>query len=309
MSKILVTGGAGFIGSHLVEALIAKGHEVIVLDNLSNGNKLPPSIRNKIKLVIDDVRNRDVVLNCAEGCEQIFHFAAILGVDIVADRPSDTMIVESMGMQNVVHAALKHGVKKIIYASTSGIYGHSAIDETMNEEVHVDPRTSYAIAKRFNEIFLKTQHEENELESVSIRFFNVYGPRQDARMVISKFFEQGIKNNSITIYGTGNQTRDFTYIDDAIKATILLSEKVKGCEIVNIANEKELTIKELALKIKELTKSSSELVFLEVTKKRYDYEIERRLGCSKKLLALTGYKPGTNVDKGLKETYEFFKKT
>lgn len=303
MQRILVTGGAGFIGSKLVESLLHNGHEVIVIDNLLRGNKLSTKTQKEINLVVKDIRDKDIVVKYAKGCDKIFHFAAILGVDIVADNPTETMDVEVLGMQNVVSAALTQGVERIIYASTSGVYGHSAIMQSVTEDVRIDPRTSYSIAKRFNEIYLKAQNSERNLESVSIRFFNVYGLRQDSRMVIPRFFEQAIHNEPITIYGSGVQTRDFTYLDDAVQAAILLSEKVKGCEVVNVAHEHELSIKELAHKIKCLTASSSEITFVDVSKKRYDYEVERRCGCSEKLFALTGYKPLTDIDTGLQQVH------
>jgi len=127
-------------------------------------------------------------------------------------------------------------------------------------------------------------------------------------MVIPRFFEQAISNKPIPIYGSGQQTRDFTYIDDAIKATILLSEKSKGCEIVNIANEKELNIKDLAEKILTITNSSSKIEFINTINKRYDYEVERRFGCAEKLFSITKYKPKTNIDEGLRKIFEHYNK-
>lgn len=308
MSKILVTGGAGFIGNSLVESLVENNHKVIVLDTLLRGNKLSPKINKEVELVIKDVRDKDAVIKYSKGCDKIFHLAAILGVDVVADNPTETMDVEVIGMQNVVAASLKNDIKKIIYASTSGIYGHSAIMQSVTEDVRVDPRTSYSIAKRFNEIYLKAQNDERGLESVSMRFFNVYGPKQDSRMVVPRFFEQAISNQPITIYGSGIQTRDFTYINDAIKATILLSDKSNGCEIVNVAHEQELSIKELAYKILALTDSSSNIEFIDASKKRYDYEVERRFGSSEKLFAITGYRPETDIDAGLTKIFNHYQK-
>lgn len=126
--KILVTGGAGFIGSHLTKRLVENGHEVIVLDLLSRGNKILPDVVNKVKLVHGDVRDYNLVRELSKGCSYIFHLAAVLGVDIVADSPIETMETEVIGMKNVCEAALFNGVEKVIYASTSGIYGHSAIE-------------------------------------------------------------------------------------------------------------------------------------------------------------------------------------
>ena len=302
--KVLITGGAGFIGSHLVKKLVQAGHEVVVLDTLLRGNKIDPAILEKITFIQDDVRNRDRVITCSKNCEWIFHFAAVLGVDIVADNPVETMDTEVIGMQNICDAALINKVDKVIYASTSGIYGHSAIEKSVTEDITVDPRTSYAIAKRYNEIYLKAKHEEEGLNSISLRFFNVYGENQDERMVIPRFFKQALQNAPITVYGSGNQTRDFTYIDDTIQASLLLAENVEGAEIFNIANEEELTIKDLAMKIKSITRSHSETQYLDAPAKRYDFEVERRYGSSNKLYKAVGYKPTTSLESGLKSIYD-----
>jgi nucleoside-diphosphate-sugar epimerase len=300
MAKILVTGGAGFIGSHLVKQLVNDGNEVIVLDSLLRGNKIDKSIFDKITFVKEDVKNKDAILKYSVGCNYIYHFAAVLGVDVVADNPVETMDTEVIGMKNIVDVALQNNISKIIYASTSGIYGHSAIEKSVTETIQVDPRTSYAIAKRYNEIYLKAVYEEKGLESISVRFFNVYGAKQDNRMVVPRFFEQALNNEPITVFGNGNQTRDFTYIDDTIKSCLLLAENVKGCEIFNVANENELTIKELADYVVKVTKSSSKIDYIQAPKKRYDFEVERRFGSSEKLFNAVGFKPNTNIEDGLK---------
>jgi UDP-glucose 4-epimerase len=302
--KILITGGAGFIGSNLAKRLIQENHEVVVLDSLLRGNKLDKDTFSKIKFIKGDVRNRELVLEAAQGCDVIYHFAAVLGVDIVADNPVETMDVEVIGTRNVIEAAEICNVKHILYASTSGIYSHSAIvKNALSEEVLVDPRTSYAMAKRYNEIYLASHHEEKGINVISLRFFNVYGWNQDNRMVVPRFFEQSIENEPITVFGTGKQTRDFTYIDDTVEACYRLIG-IKGCHIVNIANEAEWCITDLANEIKSITSSNSEIIYLEAPKKRYDYEVERRVGSSEKLFNLTGYKPLTNLKSGLEQIYQ-----
>ncbi len=301
MAKYLVTGGAGFIGSHLVGKLVSEGHEVVVADILMRGNKLEPEVMRQVHFEKADVKDKEAMIRLSRGCDQIFHFAAVLGVDVVADNPVETMDTEIIGMQNIAEAAQINGVQKIIYASTSGIYGHSAIAESVTENIVVDPRTSYAIAKRYNEIYLAALHDEKGLDSVSLRFFNVYGPRQDNRMVVPRFIEQANEGKHITVYGDGRQTRDFTFIDDTIQACLLLAEKAGSAEIYNIANENEITISELAREIKSITGSKSEIIFIDAPKKRYDYEVERRLGSSQKMFHLTGYKPETSLEEGLKK--------
>lgn len=305
--KVLITGGAGFIGSHLTAYLVAQGHDVTVLDNLLRGNKIEHSVFNKIHFVEGDVKNFELVDRLSQGCDHIYHLAAILGVDIVADNPVETMDTEVIGTRNIVNAALKNNVTKIIYASTSGVYGHSAIEKSVDEDIMIDPRTSYAMAKRYNEIYLKAVYEEKGLESVSLRFFNVYGERQDQRMVIPRFFEQALNNEPITVFGSGKQTRDFTDVGETIKAAVLLAEKSKGSQIFNIANETEMTIYELACYIKEITGSSSDVRLVESPKNRYDYEVERRVGSSEKLFKATGFRPNTDIRKGLENLYNSIK--
>lgn len=301
--KILITGGAGFIGSNLTKRLVDDGHELVVLDSLLRGNKLEKETFSKITFIKGDVRDFDTVVKASVGCDLIFHLAAVLGVDIVADNPVETMDVEVIGTRNVVNAAEVNNIKKIMYASTSGIYGHSAIENALTEEVLVDPRTSYAMAKRYNEIYLASHHEEKGIDVVSLRFFNVYGWNQDNRMVIPLFFEQALANEPITVFGTGKQTRDFTYIDDTVEACVRLID-IKGCHTVNIANEAEWCITDVAEKIKEITNSKSEIRYIEAPKKRYDYEVERRVGSSKKLKDLVQYKPDTTLTEGLKLIYK-----
>ena len=300
--KILITGGAGFIGSNLAKRLVEDGHEVRVLDSLLRGNKLDKSTYDSVQFIKGDVRDLSTVTEASKGCDVVYHFAAVLGVDIVADNPVETMDVEVIGTRNVVEAAAVNNIKKILYASTSGIYGHSAIENALTEEVLVDPRTSYAMAKRYNEIYLASHHEEKGLNVVSLRFFNVYGENQDNRMVVPRFFEQALNNEDITVFGTGQQTRDFTYIDDTVEACVRLLD-VEGCHIVNIANEEEWEIKDLAVKIKDITASQSSIQYIEAPKKRYDYEVERRVGSSEKLLQMTGYKPNTGLYDGLQKIY------
>ena len=300
MANILVTGGAGFIGSHLVSRLVKDGYEVTVMDTLLRGNKLDKDIFRNIQFLEEDVRNQDAVFSAAKNCDAIFHLAAVLGVDIVADNPVETMEVETIGTRNIAKAALRHDIPKILYASTSGIYGHSAMEQAVVEEVMVDPRTSYAMAKRYNEIYLAALNEEKGINTISLRFFNVYGPKQDNRMVIPRFIEQAKEGRPITVFGDGKQTRDFTFIDDTIESVIRLYDKVEGAEIFNIANENEGGIDELAKTIKELSGSSSEIKYIEAPKKRYYFEVGRRVGSSKKLEAAVGYKPHTKLIDGLK---------
>ena len=301
--KVLVTGGAGFIGSHLAEYLLKAGNQVIVVDTLLRGNKLPSEVLKEIEFHNTDVRDLETLAKLGKGVDCIFHLAAILGVDIVADNPVSTMDTEVQGMFSVAQCSLKNNIPSIVYASTSGVYGHNVLEKSVTEEVSISPKTSYAMAKRFNEIYLGALHDEKGINSIAIRFFNVYGPRQDHRMVIPRFFQQAINNEPLTVYGNGKQTRDFTWVDDCVKSTVLLAEKVKGFEIFNVANQVESTIQDLAAEIIGITKSKSKINYINAPEKRYDYEVGRRFGSSKKLLEFVGYRPGTSLESGLKSVY------
>ena len=303
----MITGGAGFIGSHLVEELLNRDYNVVVIDNFSRGNKLPREIINRITLVKADVRDQEILDYHSKECEMIFHMASVLGVDIVADNPVETMEVEVLGIQNVINSALKNGVEKIIYASTSGVYGKTAIEKSVKEDFTLDPRSSYSIAKRFNEIFLLANWAEKRLQSISLRYFNVYGERQDNRMVIPRFFDQALHNNPITVYGSGNQTRDFTCVKDVVKATCLVAEKVQNNEIFNVCGVNEYSIIDLAKTIKKITKSNSKIALLEMPEERYDFEVERRSGDSNKLFRSIGYRPNTSLMEGLTNILQTYK--
>lgn len=302
----MVTGGAGFIGSHLVERLVNDGNSVVVLDTLLRGNKIPHGVFRNIEFHKVDVCDRKTMVELSKNADIIFHFAAILGVDIVADNPIETMETEVNGMQSVAAAAIENNIAKIVYASTSGVYGHNALERSVEENLLVDPKTSYAMAKRYNEIYLASLFEEKGIDSIALRFFNVYGERQDNRMVIPRFIEQALEGKAITVFGQGLQTRDFTYVEDAVEATVLLAEKVNGFHIFNIANEYETNIKALAETIIELTGSQSGMNFIDAPKKRYDYEVGRRYGSSAKLYLHTGYKPGTPLKTGLFNTIQAY---
>ena len=302
--KILVTGGAGFIGSHLVNKLSNQNNEVIVLDNLLRGNKLVNKNKN-VFLNVCDISDYNKIVDLSKGCDVIFHLAAFLGVDQVAQNPVITMETEVLGTYNIVKAAVKNNIPKIVYASTSGVYGKTDIDSAVNEDFSVSPSSSYAIAKRYNEIYLKSIFKKYGIISASLRFFNIYGPRQDNRMVIPRFFESAMNNKDILVYGNGEQTRDFTYIEDTIDATIKISQMNIGSEIINISYGNDVTMIQLAKKIIKITNSKSEIKLISNPEFRNDYEVERRFGSSKKLEKLTNYRPTTNLDDGLNKTYQY----
>lgn len=302
--KSLVTGGAGFIGSHLVRYLLDRGDEVVVLDDLRRGNKLDKESRAGARLIRGDVRSTDIVHDACRECDVVYHLAAVLGVDAVADNPLETMEVEVLGMRNLVEACTLHGIRKIVYSSTSGVYGKKFIETAVTEEVTPSPSSSYAIAKRFNELYLAAAFQERGIHSISARFFNVYGPRQDERMVLPRFVAQACVGEPITVYGSGKQTRDFTYVGDSVHALVELGDKVDGCELFNIARGEDITIQEVANIVKSFFHSDSEIQNITPPKTRYDFEVEKRSGNSAKLESAIGYRPSTDFRDGFMRTYE-----
>ena len=303
MKNILVTGGAGFIGSNLVKRLVKDGYQVSVLDNLLQGNKIDPEVLSRINFVEGDVLNIDDVRRAAAGTDLVIHLAAVLGVDVVADEPMKTMEVEVHGFKNVFDVIQELGHKKIMYASTSGVYGHGKIEDGITEDVAVAPDTSYAVAKRYNEVYLQSALQNTGIESVCMRFFNIYGATQDNRMVIPRFFEMAMNGTPITVYGDGRQTRDFTYIDDAVESVVQLMHHIKGWEIFNIAKEDEIYIKDLAEMILKVTEGKAGVKYMPAPQARIDYEVTRRYGSSEKLKRVTGYQPDTSLEQGLRQIY------
>ena len=301
--NVLVTGGAGFIGSHLVDKLVSQNNEVIVLDNLLRGNKIDIQTNKNINFINGDIRDFETVIKATKNVDIIFHLAAYLGVDDVAKNPIETMEVETIGTQNLVKASIKNSINKIIYTSTSGVYGKNEINDAVNEDYQVAPSSSYAIAKRFNEIYLKSITSKYSIETFSLRYFNVYGPRQDNRMVVPRFFEQAINNQPIKVYGDGKQTRDFTFIDDTINATILISEKCKKNETFNIARGFDTSMNQLAQSIIKITNSKSEIIHIEAPFLRYDFDVEKRWGDSSKLFKFTNFRPKIDLEEGLTKIY------
>ena len=300
MNRILITGGAGFIGSHLTEFL-SKKYFVTVIDNLSHGNKIK-SENKRIKIIKGDVRDQELISYYSKNCKTIYHLAAVLGVDIVSNKNVETMNCEFEGIKNVCNAAKKNKIRKIIYSSSSGVYGKLNYSKNVKENATIAPVSAYSISKRACEFYLKSFYKENKITSIAVRLFNVYGPRQDERMVVSRFISQAKNNKPITIYGSGKQTRDFTYIDDCVKVFDLIDRKVNGFQIINSSKGKDLNILNLAKKIKNDLKSKSKIVHIVTPNKLEEFQVPKRCGNSSKLFKLINYKPNTNFITGLRKT-------
>ncbi len=238
MSKFLVTGGAGFIGSHIVDALITGGYGVVVLDNLSSGYKENLSnVWKKITFVEGDVRDAETCLKAAEGCDGIFHEAALVSVPDSINRPRDNHDINITGTLNVLEAARANGVKRVVFASSAAIYGDNP-ELPKCETMLPEPKSPYAMAKLTGEYYLKVYAECFGLETVALRYFNVFGPRQDPSSmysgVISIFSERISERVPITIYGDGEQTRDFVNVADVVQANLLAMTTVKIVQDVEV---------------------------------------------------------------------------
>jgi UDP-glucose 4-epimerase len=223
--KALVTGGAGFIGSHLVESLVAGNCRLTVVDNLSSGNlsNLEP-FKDRITFYQGDIRQRDILEKAAEGCEVIFHLAAVVSVPQTVDNPVESAEVNDIGTLNVFEAARSRKANRIVFSSSCAVYGD---DPTLpkTEAMSTKPTSPYAVHKLSAEHYARLYAELYGLETVSLRYFNVFGPRQDPSSpysgVISLFMSRAVQNQAPVIYGDGNQTRDFVYVKDVVDANLL----------------------------------------------------------------------------------------
>ena len=223
--KVLVTGGAGFIGSHLVEALVSFGCQVTVLDNLSSGNldNLEP-VRDRITFYKNDIRELEMLATAAEGCDVVFHLAAVVAVQQTISEPVDSAMVNDIGTINVLEAARTGNVGRVVLASSCAVYGDDPRLPKI-ESMTPMPTSPYAVHKLSAEHYARVYNDLFGLETVSLRFFNVYGPRQDPSSpysgVISIFMAKAASNQKPIIYGDGNQSRDFVYVKDVVKANLL----------------------------------------------------------------------------------------
>ncbi len=300
--RYLITGGAGFIGSHLAARLLADGHHVIILER-GVVQRAENKALAKAERRFGSVTDPDFVHRCMAGCDAVFHMASVLDVDKNNDRPVDKIETELMGVRNIAQAALDLGNIPIAYASSAGVYGARSLQRGTAEDFTATPITNYALSKRFNEVYLKAQAEQNGLTCVILRYFNVYGPGQRENMVIPRFFRQAMANEPITVHGSGRQTRDFVYVDDAVEATIKAQQLGRGCEIYNICTEQEWTVRDVAEMIIDITGSKSELIS-SLTPEEMNIEVDPRAGKADKLRGLIGDIPSTPLRDGLVKIFE-----
>ena len=304
--KVFITGGAGFIGSHLCDALVAEGKEVTVLDNLSTGSKKNIAhLEGKIQVFQGDIRDQKLVESLVGNCDLVLHMAAALGVDNILENPIESISTNYHGSEIVLNAATKFD-KRIFIASTSEIYGKNPkqpLSET-DDRVIGSPqklRWTYSDAKALEEATAHFLFLTKQLRVTTIRFFNTVGPRQTGKygMVIPRFVRAAIDNKPLKIFGNGSQTRVFCHVNDSVKAILALStnDKTAG-EVFNIGGKGEISILELAELIIKQTKSKSEITFT-------DYEdayaagfeeMARRVPDISKLTEFTGWEPKLGLD-------------
>jgi UDP-glucose 4-epimerase len=317
--RFLITGGAGFIGSHLAEHLLNRGDEVYIIDDLSTGsieNIKHFKDREKFHYTIDTIMNRAILAELIDYSDLIFHLAAAVGVRLIIESPVRTIETNIKGTELVLELAAKKK-KKVVLASTSEIYGKSQ-QKTFKEEDDmvfgptIKARWSYACSKAIDEFLAIAYCKEKKLPVVIVRLFNIVGPRQTGRygMVIPTFIKQALGNKPITVYGNGKQTRTFTYIDDAVQLLIdmALHPQAAG-EVFNVGGTEEISMKDLAYRIRELTNSNSEIVYIPYAE-AYEEGFEdmlRRVPNVRKVRKLLGYYPNRNLDDILIQTIEYYK--
>ena len=287
-TNILVTGGAGFIGSGMVEELIKNENNfVVVVDNLQTGSreKLPVAQHSNLKFIQCDVNQEEEITSVFHtfSFDYVFHYAAVVGVVRTLNNPIK-VLNDITGIRNILNLSKNTGVKRVIYSSSSEVYGEPVEFPQNEETTPLNSRLPYAIVKNVGEAFLKSYKQEFGLDYTIFRFFNTYGPKQSKDFVISKFINAALNNNPITIYGEGQQTRTFCFIENNVKAciTAAFSEEYKNMTI-NIGNDVETPIIKLAQLIIQLTNSKSEIKHLpplpdgDMTRRNPDITIMRGL--------------------------------
>jgi len=317
--RALITGGAGFIGSHLAEALLDGGHEVDIIDNLSTG-----SIRNvghlksnpRFKYAIDTLTNEPLLAELIDRNDVIFHFAAAVGVKLIVEQPVHTIETNVHGTEVVLKHAHKKK-KKVVIASTSEVYGKSA-DVPFREDADlvmgatVKHRWAYACSKAIDEFLALAYYKERDLPVIIVRFFNTVGPRQTGQygMVLPSFVRQALSGEPITVFGDGTQSRSFTYVGDVVDCMMRLVNEPKAVgQVFNIGNKQEVTILQLAELVKSLTGSASRIEFVPYDK-AYEEGFEdmpRRVPDLTKVTQLVGYEPKVQLNEIITRVIEYFR--
>ena len=314
---ILITGGAGFIGSHLAERLVADGKKIILLDDLSTGSM--DNINHllggdDVEFVRESVRNEVTMTSLVDRCDQIYHLAAAVGVQLIVDRPVHTIETNIHGSEVMLNLANKFR-RKILIASTSEVYGkNTKIPFSEEDDVTLGPthftRWSYACSKMVDEFLALAYHDQYQLPTVVCRFFNTVGPRQTGQygMVVPRFVRQALSNETIYVYGTGDQSRCFSNVSDVVGAITKLMEcDAADGKVVNIGTDESITIVQLAERIIEMTGSKSEIKrisYEEAYGRPFDDMLTRKPSLER-VNRLIGYKPTVSLETTLQQVIEF----
>lgn len=310
LMNILVTGGAGFIGSHLVDRLLGEGHRVRVLDNLDiyyapsikKGN-LKEALKNKqCELLEGDIRDKETVRKAMHDVDVVFHQAAQAGVRISMKEPVKTMDVNVVGTTNVFEAARAGGIKRVYFASSSSVVGNAKKLPT-TEDTPYAPISPYAVSKVACEYLARTYSQSYGMSIPSFRYFTVYGPRVRPDLAVNIFFQKAMKNEDILILGDGSKSRSFTYVDDVVDSLLLALKRDCSSNVYNIGAKETITIKELAQKIIRITGSRSKITYADSVQGDVDHT-QADFSKAKKEL---GWSPKIGIDEGLKKYYEWVK--
>ncbi len=306
--RALITGGAGFIGSHLADHLLDRGDQVVLLDDLSTGrlaNIEHLNDRSDAEFVLGSILNTELIDEVVSRVDAVFHLAAAVGVNLIVERPLESLMTNIRGTETVIEMAHKYD-KRLLVMSTSEIYGKNTSDSLSEDDDRIlgsplKSRWSYSEAKAIDEILAYTYWREKGLEAVIIRLFNTVGPRQTGSygMVIPRFVGQALRNEPITIFGDGNQTRCFCHVGDIVEGLVALSEHPEAFgKVFNLGGGKEVAIRELAERVIKLAGSQSSLEFIP-----YDaaYEagfedMDRRVPNTTRAMQLVGFEPSASLD-------------
>jgi UDP-glucose 4-epimerase len=318
--KSLITGGAGFIGSHLAERLLEKGDEVYVIDDFSTGkldNIQHLLSESKFHLTVGTILNEKTVEPLVQGCDQIFHLAAAVGVRLIIEKPVDTIETNILGTEIVLRLANKYK-RKVLITSTSEVYGkgnHVPFKEG-DDRIYgptIKSRWSYATSKAVDEFLALAYFHEKKLPVVIARLFNTIGPRQTGSygMVVPSFVQQALLGHPITVYGDGEQTRSFTYVDDVVRALLQLMEHLQAVgEVFNVGNSEEISINNLALLVKKIVGGDSEIVHIpydEAFEKGFE-DMQRRVPDITKIKNLIRFNPTVNLEEGIRRIVEYYRR-
>jgi UDP-glucose 4-epimerase len=318
--KILITGGAGFIGSHLADRLHAEGHEVTVIDNLSTGryaNIGHLEGKERFRLIIDTVLNENLMEELIKEADRVFHMASAVGVKLIMERPVQTIETIFKGTDVVLSFCARYR-KRVLIPSTSEVYGKGTAVPFREEDDILKGSTSkhrwaYACAKELDEFLALAHWKESRLPVVVVRLFNTVGPRQTGQygMVVPRFVKSAIENKPLSVYGDGTQSRCFAHVADVVDALIKLLE-TPACfgQVINIGNDKEITIKDLAEKVIELTGSKSEIQYVPYESVYGDgfEDMRRRVPSLEKARRLIGYNPTRTLEDIINDVAKNFRK-